>query len=168
MLFKGSHAYDCAYAPGGFPQVNTQTGWVPHHLLDQSRADGTLGHFTPDTSSINGLGPRAMATDGSQLFLGGDFALVNGKAQQGFAIFPTGVGPRGPAQPSSAPTVTSALAGVDSVSFPAVSSRDGRGLQHRLPGGRACAAQPRLPLAPHGNRRIHQLSRRLDHGEIPP
>ncbi len=124
-LFKGSHAHDCAYAPGGFPQVNSGSGWVTHHLLDQSLTDGTLGHFTPDTSSPSGgLGPRVMATDGSQLFLGGDFTLINGGAQQGFAIFPSAVDPQYPTRPSVAPTATSTSAGIDTVSFPAVSSRD--------------------------------------------
>jgi hypothetical protein len=124
-LFKGSHAHDCAYAPGGFPQVSSGSGWVSHHLLDQSLTDGSIGHFTPDTSSpAGGLGPRVMATDGNALFLGGDFTLINGGAQQGFAIFPAAVDPQYPTRPSVAPTVTSTSAGVDSVSFPAVSSRD--------------------------------------------
>jgi Concanavalin A-like lectin/glucanases superfamily len=125
-LYKGSHAHDCAFAPGGFPQVSTSSGgWVTRHLLDQSLTDGSLGHFTPDTSSAGGgLGPRVMATDGSQLFLGGDFTAVNGAGQQGFAIFPSGTDPQYPTRPSVAPTATSTSAGVDSVSFPAVSSRD--------------------------------------------
>ena len=65
-----------------------------------------------------------MATDGSQLFLGGDFTSVNGTNQQGFAIFPAGPDPQYPTRPSVAPTVTSTSAGVDSVSFPAASSRE--------------------------------------------
>jgi hypothetical protein len=125
VLYKGSHAHDCAYEPGGFPQVNTASGWVSHHLLDQSLADGTIQHWNPDTSSpSNGLGPRAMATDGSSLFLGGDFTSVNGGAQQGFAIFPPGPDPQYPTRPSVAPTATSTTAGVVQVQFPAVSSRD--------------------------------------------
>lgn len=124
-LFKGSHAHDCAYAPGGFPQVNSGSGWVTWHLLDQSLSDGTLGHWTPNTSSPSGgLGPRVMATDGNQLFLGGDFTTVNGAPQEGFAIFPAGLDPQYPSNPATAPTVTSTSAGVDTVSFPAVSSRD--------------------------------------------
>ena len=124
-LFKGSHAHDCAYTPGGFPQVNNGSGWVGHYLLDQSLTDGTLGHWNPNVSPTSGgLGPRVFATDGSQLFVGGDIASVNGTAQQGFAIFPAGPDPQYPTRPSVAPTVTSTSAGVDSVSFPAVSSRD--------------------------------------------
>jgi hypothetical protein len=124
FLFKGSHAHDCAYAPGGFPQVNDKSGgWVTHHLLDQSLTDGSIGHWGPNTDGTM-LGPRAMATDGNQLFLGGDFLNVNGAPQQGFAIFPAGPDPTYPTRPSVAPTVTSTSAGVDSVSFPAVSTRD--------------------------------------------
>jgi hypothetical protein len=123
-LFKGSHAHDCAYAPGGFPQVNNNSGgWVTHHLLDQSLTDGSLGHWTPNTDGTV-LGPRAMATDGSQLFVGGDFQNVNNKPQQGFAIFPTKPDSVYPSNPTTAPTVTSTSAGVESVSFPAVSSAD--------------------------------------------
>ncbi|MBV9382868.1 MAG: LamG domain-containing protein [Streptosporangiaceae bacterium] len=120
-LFKGSHAHDCAFAPGGFPQV--PAGGPGHHLLDQSLTDGTLGHWTPDDNG-NPLGPREMATNGSRLFLGGDFTTVNGKPQEGFAIFPAGPDPVHPSNPATAPAVTSTSAGVDSVSFPAVSSRD--------------------------------------------
>jgi hypothetical protein len=125
-LFKGSHAHDCAYTPGGFPQVNNNSGgWVTWHLLDQSLTNGTLGHWTPNTSSPgSGLGPRVMATDGNQLFLGGDFTTVNNQAQEGFAIFPATPDPIYPSNPTTAPTVTSTQAGTDSVSFPAVSSRD--------------------------------------------
>jgi Concanavalin A-like lectin/glucanases superfamily len=141
FLFKGSHAHDCAWVAGGFPEVRmangTRVGW---HLLDQSLADGTLGHWTPNTNigsasvwqGVDGLGPHAMATDGSQLFLGGDFTTVNNKPQQGFAIFPSGKDPAAPANPTTAPTVTSTSAGVDSVSFPATWSKDVGTLSYKL------------------------------------
>ena len=123
-LFKGSHAHDCAYAPGGFPQVNNNSGgWVTHHLLDQSLTDGSVGHWTPNTDGTV-LGPRAMATDGNQLFVGGDFENVNNKPQQGFAIFPALPNSVYPSNPTTAPTVTSTSAGVATVSFPTVSSAD--------------------------------------------
>ena len=84
---------------------------VAHHLLDQSLVNGTLGHWTPDTNG-NQLGPRVMATDGMQLFVGGDFTSVNSRLQQGLARFgacPTRPGPPGrPRQrwsvPRKAPT----------------------------------------------------------------
>jgi hypothetical protein len=137
-LFKGSHAHDCAYTPGGFPQVNQGSGWVTWHLLDQSTATGALGHWTPATNAgtsdpgVGTLGPHAMATDGSQLFVGGDFTTVDFEAQQGFAIFPSGSGSAPPSNPTTAPAVTSTSAGVDSVSFPAVSSQDIGTLSYKI------------------------------------
>ncbi|MGD0374764.1 MAG: LamG domain-containing protein [Streptosporangiaceae bacterium] len=137
-LFKGSHAHDCAYAPGGFPQVSQGSGWVTWHLLDQSLADGTLGHWTPATNvgttelGVGNLGPHAMATDGSQLFVGGDFTTVDYAPQQGFAIFPATPDPVYPLKPSVAPTVTSTSAGVDSVSFPATYSRSAGTLTYSI------------------------------------
>ncbi|HUZ55968.1 MAG TPA: LamG domain-containing protein [Streptosporangiaceae bacterium] len=139
FLYKGSHAHDCAYAPGGFPQVSKPTGgWVTWHLLDQSLTDGTLGHWTPSTNvgaterGVGTLGPHAMATDGSQLFVGGDFTTVNNKPQQGFAIFPAGLGSVRPSNPTTAPTVTSTSAGIDSISFPAVSSQAAGTLSYKI------------------------------------
>jgi hypothetical protein len=123
-LYKGSHAHDCAYAPGGFPQVENADGdAVTHHLLNQSLTDGSLGHWNPNTNiTSGGLGPRVLATDGTQLFVGGDFTTVNNKPQQGFARFePTP--DNAPARPA-APTVTSTSAGVDSVTFTGVSDLD--------------------------------------------
>ena len=137
-LYKGSHAHDCAYTPGGFPQVSQGSGWVTYHLLDQSTANGSLGHWTPATntgstdSGVQTLGPHAMATDGSQLFVGGDFTTVNYQPQQGIAIFPSGSGSVPPSNPTTAPTVTSTSAGVNSVSFPAVSSQDIGALSYKI------------------------------------
>jgi hypothetical protein len=141
-LFKGSHAHDCAYGPGGFPQVNNNSGgWVTHHLLDQSLTDGSLGHWTPNDDDTL-LGPRAMATDGNQLFLGGDFLNVNGKPQQGFAIFPAKPDSVYPSNPTTAPTVTSTSTGTATVQFPAVSSADVGTLNYNIyrDGGRTAIA----------------------------
>ncbi len=63
-----------------------------------------------------------MATDGTQLFVGGDFTTVNNEPQQGIAIFPAGPDAEYPSNPATAPTVTSTSAGVTRSSFPAVSS----------------------------------------------
>ena len=120
--------------PAG-PRRRRRVTW---HLLDQSLTDGTLGHWTPTTNTgttspgVGALGPHAMATDGSQLFVGGDFTTVNNKPQQGFAIFPAGAGSAAPANPTTAPTVTSTSAGVDSVSFPATWSSDVGTLTYKI------------------------------------
>ncbi len=130
-LYKGSHAHDCAFAPGGFPQVaNPAGGWVTWHLLNQSLADGSLGHFRPNTNNIN-LGPRVMATDGSQLFVGGGFTTVNGVAQQGLTRFEPGPDTTKPTSPT-APAVVSTSAGVDSVTFTGVSDPDSGTLTYNI------------------------------------
>ena len=130
-LYKGSHAHDCAFAPGGFPQVSNASGTVVgHHLLDQSLTDGTLGHWTPDTNG-NQLGPRVMATDGTQLFVGGDFTSVNRRLQQGFARFAAGPDPTRPGAPA-APRVVSTSKGADSVTVTAVSTSDVGTLSYRI------------------------------------
>jgi hypothetical protein len=131
-LYKGSHAHDCAYAPGGFPQVNNPVGkgWVVHRLLTQSLTDGSVGHWTPNTNG-NQLGPRVMATDGRQLFLGGDFTTVNRLPQQGFARFSPTPDATTPSRPGQ-PTVASTSAGVASVTFTAVSDQDDGTLTYRI------------------------------------
>jgi Concanavalin A-like lectin/glucanases superfamily len=123
-LYKGSHAHDCSYTPGGFPQVASPSGKsnITHRLLDQSLGGGALGHWNPNTNG-NNLGPRVMATDGRQLFLGGDFTTVNNLAQQGFARFEPGPDTTTPVRPA-APGVASTSAGVVSVAFSAVSDPD--------------------------------------------
>ncbi|HXP20741.1 MAG TPA: LamG-like jellyroll fold domain-containing protein [Streptosporangiaceae bacterium] len=132
LLYKGSHAHDCAYAPGGFPQVANPSGkgWVVHRLLTQSLADGSVGHWTPNTNG-NQLGPRVMATDGTQLFLGGDFTTVNQQPQQGFARFAPTPDTTTPGRPGQ-PTVASTSAGVDSVTFNAVSDSDDGTLSYAI------------------------------------
>ncbi len=131
ILYKGSHAHDCAYSPGGFPQVNNPSGgWVAHRLLAQSLTDGSVGHWNPSTNG-NDLGPRVMATDGTNMFLGGDFTTVNNVDQQGFAIFrplPDGASPTKPGQP----VVTSTSAGVDSISFVGSYDNDDGTLSYRI------------------------------------
>jgi len=126
-LYKASHAHDCAYAPGGFPQTNPEQ---LHHLLTQSLTDGTLGHWTPNTDNTD-LGPRVMATDGSQLFVGGGFLTVNGLPQQGLARFAPTPDTTVPGRPGQ-PTVTSTSAGVDSVTFNAVSDSDDGTLSYAI------------------------------------
>jgi hypothetical protein len=126
-LYKGSHAHDCVYSPGGFPQTNPET---LHHLLAQALTDGTIGHWTPNTDNSN-LGPRVMATDGTQMFLGGAFNTVNGLPQEGFARFAPTPDTTVPGRPL-VPTVTSTSAGVDSVSFNAVSDSDDGTLSYAI------------------------------------
>lgn len=88
-LYKGSHAHDCQSEntngdPSNFPQVPDGQA---RHLLNENLTTGWLGPWDPFTDAGPNLGPRAMATDGTQLYVGGDFSNVNHKAQQGIARF---------------------------------------------------------------------------------
>jgi hypothetical protein len=83
-LYVGSHAHDCHTVVGGFPQV---TSGHAHHLMRESITDGHIdSHWFPNTNGVP-LGPRALATDGTRLGVGGDFTTVNQRPQQGFTQF---------------------------------------------------------------------------------
>src|SRR6266536_2816201 len=98
-LDKGSHANNRS-AAGAFGE---QPQSARRHLLVEKLSDGTLGPWYPNTSG-NPLGPRAFATDGTRLFVGGDFLNVNNRAQQGFTRFggpPDLTRPRQPKLPAA-------------------------------------------------------------------
>ncbi len=81
-LYIGSHAHNCSTVPGGFGETSP-----PHHLMRESTADGHIDlSWFPNTNG-KPLGPRALATDGARLAVGGDFTSVNSKPQQGFTKF---------------------------------------------------------------------------------
>jgi hypothetical protein len=122
-LYIGSHSHNCQSLPrGGFPQNPYQTGYKSwHHLIaEQAVADssafsgGQLLTWFPvlnpgptNGSAQNELGPRAMATDGTNLFVGGQQTTVNGVGQQGLTRFTPGPDRTPPARPyvkSSSPS----------------------------------------------------------------
>lgn len=135
-LYVGSHAHDCADVPGGFPQAPLQQGW--HHLISEDAATGTVQPWFPNTNAgpgldlNNELGPRALATDGRQLFVAGSFTTVNGANQQGFTRFvPDSSKGAVPVAPS-APLATSNAAGKILVKFPGSYDLDDGQLTYRL------------------------------------
>ncbi len=135
-LYKGSHAHDCSRA-GAFPQLtgtftanyngNTQ------NLLAENLNDGSLGPFYPDTNagSPTSVGPLVMATDGQQLFVGGDFTTVNKIGQQGFVRLPAGPDTTVPGRPSPF-TVASVAPGTIKINFTAGLDRDDENITYRL------------------------------------
>ncbi|RKS77929.1 concanavalin A-like lectin/glucanase superfamily protein [Motilibacter peucedani] len=111
LLYEGSHAHDCSADksdPDAFPEVGWSRG-LSRHLLARSASDGHVSSWYPNTNGGPGgagLGPRVLATDGTQLFVGGEFTSVNGRNQQGFVRFSPSTGDTtSPAQPA-APSVT--------------------------------------------------------------
>ncbi|MFE4228296.1 PKD domain-containing protein [Arthrobacter sp. NPDC056886] len=124
-LYKGSHAHDCS-SDGAFPQGPNRM------LLVQRPDDGKLAGWYPQTNAAGTtkVGPLAMATDGKQLWVGGDFTLVNGAGQQGLTRFQ--------ADPETAPTkpltpsASSTRANQVKVTFKATTDKDDENLTYKL------------------------------------
>jgi hypothetical protein len=95
VLYKASHAHYCP----AFGDIHDHPGWQPHRLLAENPANGKLlawgtsrqavPYPVPSTNAglDRHLGPYALTSDGRQLFVGGEFTTVNGKAQEGLARF---------------------------------------------------------------------------------
>ena len=98
-LYKGAHVHDCS-SEGEFGESR------PHRfLMVADPTTGKNGPWWPNTNAAGStqVGPLGMATDGEQLFVAGDFTLVNGQGQQGLTRFAAGpdTSPRRPATPSA-------------------------------------------------------------------
>ncbi len=126
-LYDGSHMHDCrGVVPGGPPQ-QTSTWW---HLTVESPVDGHVGHWFPYTSG-NPIGPRAMTTDGTQLFVGGDFLNVHHKGQQGLSRFAPGADSQ-PAKPAPPAVSSNYCANSVTVSFTSTTDIDDGLLTYHL------------------------------------
>lgn len=124
-LYKGSHAHNCA-SDGGFPEGPNR------FLLVQRTDNGQLAGWYPQTnaSGTTQVGPLAMATDGQQLWVGGDFTQVNGATQQGVTRFQADP-ETAPARPPT-PSATSTRAGQAKVTFKATTDKDDENLTYNL------------------------------------
>lgn len=124
-LYKGSHAHNCS-SEGDFPEVANR------YLLVQRPDNGKLAGWYPQTNAggTTRVGPFAMATDGQQLWVGGDFTTVNGAGQQGVTRFQ--------ADPETAPTrpltpsASSTRPGQVNVTFKATTDKDDENLTYKL------------------------------------
>ena len=105
-----SPAGDILYIGGHFAYQN---GVPRQHMAAVRSADGVLTPFAPN---VNGaLGVWFLAMDSGNLYIGGDFTLVAGRLQQGFARFPA-QGPTlaitaGPADGTSSTVTTATWSG---------------------------------------------------------
>lgn len=137
VLYKGSHMHDCSYnqggAFGGFTGALARSFFVVYRLLAQNPADGSFVHWSPNTNGANGtnLGPLAFGTDGTQLFVAGDFTSVNSKLQEGLTRFAPGSAAV-PVKPASAPVAVPSGPGQITVTFPAVTDADNGVLTYTL------------------------------------
>ncbi len=124
MLYVGSHTHDCS-AIGTFGQlprvsgsysgqIGDQRSW--HHLLAEQTSNGKMldwfpnTAFSPNPRENSHLGPRAMVSDGTNIYVGGEFTTVGisdypdtfplvgnrgtspAAAQQGLTVFRPGSG----------------------------------------------------------------------------
>lgn len=126
-LYKGSHAHDCS-SMGNFPE-----GAGYRFLLVQDPLTGKIGPWTPNTDAgpPTEVGPLAMTTDGTNLWVGGDFKKVNGGGQQGITRFtPTGPG-AAPAKPTK-PLVSGVARGSIRITARTVYDADDTTLTYKL------------------------------------
>ena len=137
VLYKASHQHDCAFnygdARGGYVGGTARDDFIWWRLVGQDVRDGSFVHWSPNTNASTGsnpVGPHVLATDGSQMFVGGDFSRVNNAAQQGLARFAPGNG-SAPDNPA-APTVQANAAGGLTVQWPAVIDKDSGTLTYQL------------------------------------
>jgi hypothetical protein len=134
-LYKGAHTHDCAYDEGGNmggfvgPQNPDDFFWW--RLTTQRITDGSWAHWSPNTNGSGPapVGPRVLASDGTRLFVGGDFTTVNGAGQQGVTRFEPGNS--APLNPT-APSVTATAAGTLTVIAPTVEDRDSGTLTYSI------------------------------------
>ncbi len=136
-MYRGSHNHDCAKNPGGYVGPTNQNDFVWHRLEAHRLADGRLGHWSPNTDggapgTSTTVGPQVFATDGTNLYVGGDFSTVNQQSQEGITRFtPTG-GNSAPVTPGSAPRVTPTAAGTLSVNVQGTSDNNDGVLTYNL------------------------------------
>lgn len=141
VLYVGSHHHDCSMEAGGFPETYS-TAPVElryhHRLTAQSVKDGRalMLQWWPTTNGGTGgsLGPRDLTTDGTYLWVGGEFTTVDGKPQQGLTRFafrsvaPATAAPRQPAKP----LVSSVRPGEVTVTFNGTWDSDNENLTYQV------------------------------------
>ncbi len=136
-MYRGSHNHDCSKNPGGYVGPNNQDDFVWHRLEAHRLSDGRLGHWTPDTDggspgTSTTVGPQVLATDGTNLYVGGDFGTVNRQGQQGLTRFTPNGGNTAPETPTTAPRVVATAAGTLSVSVEGTSDDNDGSLTYNL------------------------------------
>jgi hypothetical protein len=135
-IYRGSHTHDCGKNVGGFTGPNDPDEFVWYRLQVHRLSDGRLGHWTPNTNggapgTTTTVGPQVMATDGTQIFVGGDQSQVNGQAQQGLSRFTPSGGNTAPQAPS-APVATVSGPGRVTISASGSSDNNDGVLTYRL------------------------------------
>ena len=137
-VWAGTHAHDCTPV-GGHPEISFPGKPVPTFWASTVAHDpqtGTLRHFFPDTNGADAVlgsraNVRALATDGTRLFVGGGWLTVNGVPQQNLNAYSPRTQVRSDAPQEVAPTARFAGSGVE-VSWTTSSDRDDRTLVYEV------------------------------------
>ncbi|MFG1921129.1 hypothetical protein [Cryptosporangium sp. NPDC048952] len=147
LLYSGSHAHNCNDTDGGFPEQATDLPEPRYYRLLAQTTRGsstTIQYWFPSTNggdpnipatrSVSKLGPRALASDGRSIWVGGQFTTVNNKPQQGltrFTLTAKSIAPSTPAAPtvqnSGGNQVTVTWRGVEDLDDPMVTYQVYRG-----------------------------------------
>lgn len=127
-MYRGSHNHDCSKNVGGFVGPNNANNFIWYRLEAHRLSDGRLGHWSPTTNggspgTTTTVGPQVMASDGTNIYVGGDFSTVNQQNQQGLTRFTPNGGDAAPEAPTT-PRVTATAAGTLEVSADGVRDND--------------------------------------------
>ena len=80
-MYRASHNHDCSKNAGGYVGPNNANNFIWYRLQAHRLSDGRLGHWTPKTNggspgTTTTVGPQVIASDGTQIFVGGDFSAA--------------------------------------------------------------------------------------------
>lgn len=136
IVWMATHAHNCEQI-GTFPEQDPAFSWHAA-LLGQDVDTGEQVAFYPQVSgrpsvpgSLNNT--RAIATDGSNLFVGGGFLSIDGYGnQQNLVKFPAKAGGGGIAPARPAPPVVTTRDGSAKVTWRGVFDRDDRNLTYEV------------------------------------
>ena len=160
LLYSGSHAHNCNDTPGGFGEQATDLANPRYYRL---LAQTTQGQHTaiqywfpstnggdpniPATRSPSKLGPRALASNGRYLWVGGQFTTVNNVPQEGLTRFALTARTQPPSTPA-APTVQNGTPGQVTVSWRQVEDLDDSTVTYQLYRGSTMVYQIRGTSVP--------------------
>jgi hypothetical protein len=135
-MYRASHNHDCSKQAGGYIGPNNANNFIWYRLQAHRLSDGRLGHWSPRTNggspgTTTTVGPQVIASDGTNIYTGGDFSTVNQQAQQGLARFTAAGGNSTPEVPTT-PRVTATAAGTLDISAEGVADNNDGVLTYRL------------------------------------
>jgi chitodextrinase len=127
-MYRASHNHDCSKQEGGYVGPNNANAFIWYRLVAHRLSDGQMAHWSPTTNggspgTSTTVGPQVIATDGTNIWTGGDFSTVNQQAQQGLGRFTPNGGNAAPEVPT-APRVTATAAGTLEISTEGVRDND--------------------------------------------